>query len=294
MVFFLLNYGPAATNEYMQAGFDKQMKLLDKKPKMILIGGSNLAFGMDSQQLVDKFGYNVVNMGLHAGLGMEFMLECVKNQTHPGDIVIYLGEYNNYTDMPFYDTDTIYRYVKYYPLALKYVDFNTFGKRFIKEIPAIMRTGMLNLEHYIETKQIVNNGVYDRFGFDKYGDLTSHWDQPSNDIRNYGKLLFSGEKISQEKLDYLNGFAEYEKTRGVIVYVGFPPTPQGQINVNLADKIADRLRESDAFTVIGEPENYVYKYTYFYDTYYHLNYEGGQMRVKQLIQDLEPFITPIN
>ena len=39
-------------------------------PKIILVGGSNFAFGIDSQALSREFGVNVVNTALLGGLGL--------------------------------------------------------------------------------------------------------------------------------------------------------------------------------------------------------------------------------
>ena len=49
-----------------------------KAGKIILAGGSNLAFGIDSKQLEETLGMPVVNLGLHAGLGLHFILEELK------------------------------------------------------------------------------------------------------------------------------------------------------------------------------------------------------------------------
>lgn len=73
-----------------------QASLLDKverlqsieEPKIILIGNSNLAFGMNSQMLEEAMEMPVVNMGLHGGLGNAFHEEMLQFGLSEGDIVI--------------------------------------------------------------------------------------------------------------------------------------------------------------------------------------------------------------
>ena len=44
-------------------------------PKMVLVGGSNLAFSIDSGLLAEEFGLPVVNMGLAKSVGLGYLLQ---------------------------------------------------------------------------------------------------------------------------------------------------------------------------------------------------------------------------
>lgn len=290
-VLFNLNFVPASTNEYMQGAFDKHMHLYDSRPQIILIGGSNLAFGMDSAQLEEAFDMDVANMGLHAGLDLNFMLDSVKYEISKDDTVVVLMEYNNYTNSPLHDQDTIYRYVKYYPFALRFVDFNIYGNMFINEIPAIIKSGMLNLQNYLKTKKVRYNGIYDRNGFNKYGDLTAHWELGVGNPDNYGTILPEKTTINEAAVKYLEDFCYYLKNKVGVkeVYIGFPPACKGNINEANAKMVDERLRKSTAFTVIGSYDRYILNSKYFYDTFYHLNGEGAKLRTSMLVEDLSPY-----
>ena len=51
----------------------------------MLVGGSSLAFGVDSTLLEEEFpGYTVVNFGLYAALGTQMMLELSDGQFREG------------------------------------------------------------------------------------------------------------------------------------------------------------------------------------------------------------------
>ena len=47
--------------------------------KIVLIGGSSLAFGLDSKKLEEYVGKPVVNYGLYATIGTKAMLDMSKN-----------------------------------------------------------------------------------------------------------------------------------------------------------------------------------------------------------------------
>ena len=54
-------------NTYLSSYLDK-IKLIEKveNKRIIFIGGSNLAFGLDSSMIEKEFlGYKIINMGLH-------------------------------------------------------------------------------------------------------------------------------------------------------------------------------------------------------------------------------------
>src|SRR4051812_20824293 len=87
--------------EYMAASIDKH-RLLEQQPspRILLIGGSNVAFGYDSPEIKRRLApYNPVNMGVHVGLGVDIMLGEVEPLLQPGDVVVVSFEYALFDDM---------------------------------------------------------------------------------------------------------------------------------------------------------------------------------------------------
>ena len=81
-------------DNYLAAVLEKDRLIrTTPSPKMILVGGSNLAFGIDSKMLQDSLGIRVVNMGLYAKLGLRYMLAQVRPYIKTGDVVIVVPEY---------------------------------------------------------------------------------------------------------------------------------------------------------------------------------------------------------
>lgn len=84
----------AGPNNYMASLIDKDERLRNAPgPRMIFVGGSGLAFGMDSQFIAERYAYTPINYGLHAWLGPDFMLKHVGEHVRPGDVVVLCMEH---------------------------------------------------------------------------------------------------------------------------------------------------------------------------------------------------------
>ena len=100
LLLFVFCFGvvmPQYTGNYQASMVDKAARLRSVEgPKIVLIGNSNLAFGMDSQMLEEAFSMPVVNMGLHGGVGNVFNEQAARLNVTPGDI--YVVCHSNYDD----------------------------------------------------------------------------------------------------------------------------------------------------------------------------------------------------
>src|SRR5690349_17326278 len=71
----LKNYDASNETNYFARIVEKHQRLAaSPPPRVILLGGSNVPFGFESDVMEGAIGRPVVNMGLAAGLGAEFML----------------------------------------------------------------------------------------------------------------------------------------------------------------------------------------------------------------------------
>ena len=64
--------------------------------KIIIFGGSNSLFGINSEVIAEKTGLPVVNLSTHAGLDLDFILYKIQQHIHPGDIVVLPLEFEYY------------------------------------------------------------------------------------------------------------------------------------------------------------------------------------------------------
>jgi hypothetical protein len=279
---------PLPPNAYELAIIDKH-KTLEETPcsRLIIAGGSNCAFGIDSAEMESALNMPVINMGLDAGFGLGRILDDITPYTHSGDILLIIPEYEYFTYiwnggtaawMLIFDTGFI-KSGQYHLLFSRYYGFPPNFGSYLQEakINSIPRL----FEPVDPTPR-----VYYRNGFDKYGDEVAHLSlPPSTSVRTAPPLG----SINQL---YLNDFSqlvdEFVK-KGVTVLLSYPSYDAASFD-NSKDTIAhlDRIfRKAKNMTVISTPSEYRTPREDMYDTTYHLNARGRQTRTARLVADLE-------
>ena len=75
-----------------------KLKRLSEIPgrRIVFVGGSNLSHGLDSPLIENELGLPVVNMGVHAGLGLRYIMWATMDGLHRGDIVVIVPEYAHF------------------------------------------------------------------------------------------------------------------------------------------------------------------------------------------------------
>ena len=85
-------------NVFVAALGDKYARLKSiEAPKIAVVGGSSVAFGLDSEELSRHTGREVVNFGLFATLGSKIMLDLSEDGLRAGDIVVFAPELDEKT-----------------------------------------------------------------------------------------------------------------------------------------------------------------------------------------------------
>ena len=92
---FVVIVVPPDRGDYLAVINDK-MEMIESAhgPKIVFVGGSNLAFGLDSARVEAETGYTVVNMGMGFNMGLRFMLDLVEPRIGADDVVVLVPEYN--------------------------------------------------------------------------------------------------------------------------------------------------------------------------------------------------------
>ncbi len=273
---------PAA---YQAAKLDK-LRLLKAtpSPKIVLVGGSNLAFSIDSQLLGREFGMPVVNMGLAKSVGLEYLIEEVKPYIGRGDIVIMAPEYELFYDL-YYGSDGLIVELQYVPQGFKHFvslgQYKTFARKFGPIMQAKF-TGFVRTGSSSRTDE-----VYRRDGFNEYGDLTTHLDKkPALETHD---LFPDQEPFHHESVATLNDFYSEILAIGARSVLSAPPLLDKEFELHEARivELYERLEKSLSMPVISNPADYVFGEEAMYDTAYHLLREGRRIRTYQLLDDLE-------
>src|SRR5438067_10621075 len=126
-VFFLLlvRFNLDAEQNYLAAIVDKHRRLAaTNPPRIILVGGSNPALGVQSDRIEAALGRSVLNMSLAQGLGVDFMLNEVEHSIGSRDIVVLSIEYNLLSGE--YDILAIQQAISYRPGSIRYLSYQQF------------------------------------------------------------------------------------------------------------------------------------------------------------------------
>ena len=275
---------PSSDYALMAALIDKHARLTAApSPKLVIVGGSSSAFGIDSRRLDEALGqkYEVVNTALHGGLGLHFMLAFVKPHLRPGDVVLVVPEYSLLYDAHS-DATALNEALGEYPDAWRYVSpFQS------KIVPAtVLLTIQKRARKFLGVTPVVEDSLYTRRGFNRYGDLVSHLRvEPRRDI---DPVPLHFRTPAPKAVEMLNAFSAYCRANDVRVFMTFSPYPRPYVAGGAKDEEwLHMVRETVDIPIISNPTTYLLPLDHFYDTVYHLNEKGRQVRTTRLIKDLQ-------
>ena len=271
---------------YFAAIVDKHHRadIIRGSPRLLLVGGSGTAFGVDSQLLEDSLRLPVINLAIHADLGLPFMLRQIQMVARPGDVVLLIPEYllgtgDNYTQ--FYASD-------FYAPAKAFMTFDGYYnytlRRIIYYLKRIQNSLLVGPDDQRTAKISDTTSVYFRAGFSRQGDLIS----PLNNRRlgNIGKiqLVFRG---YAKEVELINETAN--SMHGVTTLITYPAFAKSQFLVNSTaiSQYTHELKKLRMVRIIGTPERAMYPDSCFFDTPYHLGGVGRHSYSQQLLHHLK-------
>lgn len=292
-----INYAYLKGNDYLMAISKKHADLERlQKPRLLFIGGSSAAFGIDSKSIGDSLVMNGFNLGLHAGLGLEFIVNEALAEVKPGDVLVvstefYLGPgqlkmlaYMNQNFTPTADYLHLNSLTKFqYQYELLTADLLDRTKR-------IQSTLLLGKK---QTIKLDTNEYYKSTGFTDHGDYELHLDKD----RPWG--LFT--KYDQKEEIYANGIALLNslavlKEKGVRIFYVYPgyPTEEYQHFKTSLNAFDRQMRNGLQFPVLGKMADFLYPEDWFFDTVYHLKRKGREERTKTMVKLLREALAAKN
>lgn len=252
-----------------------KMQLLAKanSPKVVFLGGSNVAFGINSVKIRQASNMPVVNTAVNAGYGLKFMLDQVQPYLKQGDIVVIAPEYSHFVSNMFYGNAILHNYLL---LNHNYSDFN------IKSLINFLASSNEYIFYHKFTK-VRKPTEYSRDWFNDDGDVTGHLALPQKmqltaNLKN---------DLNPAAAQYLCNFIKRNSGRGVTTVVVYPCLQRTyyQNNITTIESISALLNES-GISMASTPQDFVYDDDLFFDTVYHLNAKGRELRTENIIQAL--------
>ena len=266
------------------ASQDKHQRLSSlPSPKIVLVGGSNLPFGIKSQAIEEAVNVPVVNMGLHAGLGINFILSEVEEDIHSGDVVIVSLEYHHFISKSMYNGEDV--------LAALLFDVNRDCIKYVK--PSQWVALLPNLCLY-SSKKIINispktvddfESLFTRESFNAFGDEVAHYGMPST--VHSGEKPALGNVVYTKAIQRLVRFRDFVDSLGARFILVACPYPEAQYEKDIAaiDRIVDAVHSS-GLTFWIEPQDCVFPDSLMFNSFFHLSEEGAEIRTAQLINTL--------
>jgi hypothetical protein len=290
-IFFFLPYNP---DNYLLA-YNKKCDLLRQESsgsRIILVGGSNLAFGMDSKMIEDSLHINVINYGLHAGIGLKYMIDDICTYVKENDIIVFAPEHTFFFGKGAYGEGLTLSPIIYlsngrtFGLLDKTQKYNVIQGLFDGIIVTKIKYSISVFLHRILRKEDTPDG-YSLSGFDEYGDYCKHW---SFVEKKYIKL--------PRKLEHFNYvFGEYfvkkiKELRTQCQVVIIPPA----IIEKGFHAVKDNIEEVDAFLLKNDipflvsPQTHMVPNDCAYDGVFHLNIKGVDIYTTCVIEELKDFL----
>lgn len=287
-VFCFVIVMPQYLLNYQASLIDKNERLCSiDEAKIVLVGNSNWAFGVDSQKLEEAMGMPVVNMGMHGGIGNPFNEQAAVQNIHEGDIVII--SYSNFADGDIIkNPELAWITIENHPALWKYIrpkdwpDMIKAYPTYLKDCLDLWSQGIGNMDSGTE---------YSRLQFNEYGD--NIYDRPALVVSDEELAEAHIPEIGDETIDRLNKLNQTLQEKGATLLVTPYPTPVTAHTPPTEEYVAfsDQIEERLDFPLIGRYEDYRMDKNLFYNTYLHLNNEGKQLRTQMLIGDLQEYLS---
>lgn len=308
-------YGLYNSSNYIYCITDKVNRAKSlPSPKVLFIGGSGTAYGIDARILQDSLRKPVINMGVHGGFGMSLCLHEAELIANKGDIIILSFEYTENDDEVINGEDRIkaraynaipgiYSYLtwreKFDYLRLAYFYFEETDKEMyvintgitkppyaLKLISRIYNVVIPQSHNY--TVMIKDIGLrdkpeeYSRSSFDTIGDMNIQFFR-SPCKRIGGSIQDYNEGYAKE-VQMMNEFYEKMSLKGIRTYYLFSSIAESQYKHSKAmiDTIERGYTNSLKVPLLNNAAQAVYKDSLFYDSYYHLNLIGRYINTENV------------
>lgn len=280
------------TNTFLGALEDK-VALLEKeskRPRIIVVGGSSVAFGQRSDLLEAELAeYDVVNFGLYAGLGTSVMLDISLPDVRPGDIVILSPEQNQQTLSGYFGAKAMWQAAG--------GDFALLTRLTPSRQRALLGEALPfagdKAKLWISDTSLTGDGVYSRDNFNAWGDLSDEGREGNAMPGGFDSdmpVSFDPALLDADFVAEMNAYAEACQERGARVFYRFCPMNAAAASSEEMARITayvDALEAALAFPILGSAEESILDQGWFFDTNFHLNASGAVVNTIRMAAQLK-------
>ena len=249
------------------------------EPQVLMVAGSSALLGFESELFSQLTKQRAVNLGLHAGLGIPYILSRAEGLLKSGDTAILAFEYELYSSgrermvkrfVSFYDRDYIY--------TTKFTDWGDF----------LLGYGFIDFV-YVAFRKLapMDYGRGYSFNLTSFGDYKDNTVEASSPDGVVSSGVFPPAPLNSDTFNLMREFVERCKKKGVTVLVTYPPLHRQVAYSQRSDFQAYFKSLDDAFYslgagFVGTLEKSELETADMYDFRYHPNSEGRRRFTAQL------------
>jgi len=269
--------------------------------KVVFVSGSNIIFGLDSKRLAESWDKPVINFGLHAGLGLAYILERSKRILGTGDIVILPLEYDFYREDGMISETLIVHVFSGDPgyfHSLPWVDKVRFiskieFKRLERGLKASFQDDAGKRDKGLDDD--AGEGIYRVKSMNAYGDQINLEPEKisAKDREKVRKLMayrIADPGLSDYSQAILHDYIDWAEENGICL-IFMPPNYMyfdeynGPVHEQFFLNIKSYLAGNNV-RYIGDPYDYMFDQSYYFGTVYHLDSLGIEKRTGQIVKDI--------
>ncbi len=252
--------------------------------RIILVGGSALAFGVDTEAMQKSLqSFQVVNFGLYAALGTTVMLDLSLPALQEGDIVILIPEQQSQALSGFFSAEILWQGIDgAYDLLFRLPPEKQ--KAMLAAFPNFAGTKL----RYFLTGKPMPEGVYARSSFNEYGDVDTALcdrNRMPGGVDEGTPISFRKEMLSEEFAEAVRTYVKKAEKKGAAVW--FAACPMNRLaveNEEEMDNFYSLLTERMDISIAGNPHESILPAGWFYDTNFHLNHAGREVYTRILLE----------
>ncbi|RMG60550.1 MAG: hypothetical protein D6722_20725 [Bacteroidetes bacterium] len=256
-------------------------------PRLIIVGGSNASYGIDSRMLQEGLGLNPVNTAVTYELGLVYMMESVAPYVREGDVVVLSPEYQHfYGNFAYGQKFLLYSAMDVDHLSPWDLSWEQW-RNIYSSVPRYALSRFLPTEY----RRRNMDDIVSRHAFNTYGDVDVHWDREPQHFAPFRQI--SREEMNRSVVKDLQAFAKHVESVGAHLYLTYPGTEERSFNNCRAEimAVADLL-EGTGIPILGTPERYIMPDSVMFNFPYHMVRPGVELRTQRLIEDLSPYVLP--
>jgi len=268
------------------------LRKTENQPRVLLVGGSNISFGIYSPKMEETLGMPVIDTAINAGYGLKYILDDIEPFIRKGDIVIVMPEYHHFYDELFWGSTATFDGLRTTPENVRNIGLKQ-ATVLAKDYPQRAKSNLRFCYATLTDSVPEPTHPHRRDSFNANGDIEAHWK-----IEGWDHL--EGSQIdgpyNPATIDYLSRFVKSAEKKGAHVYISFPTYSEGSFgdkeNKESIDKIYKELYAGD-FKLLGTPARYSFPDSLYFNSHYHPYKEGQLMRTERLIEDLRNALSAV-